>query len=99
MFLYSTAATSVIASVIGMLKCPYTQTMTFNLPTSLEAYGAKVDSIVAEFGAAVSKSEIEIALKAKKYKAVTFTHVDTSTGERCSILRRILLICFLRCTF
>ena len=47
---------------------------------SLEAYGAKVDSIIAEFGTAVAKSEIEKALKAKKYKAVTFTHVDTSTG-------------------
>lgn len=56
---------------------------------SLEAYGAKVDSIIAEFGTAVTKSELEKALKAKKYKAVTFTHVDTSTGELVYILRGV----------
>ncbi|KAF9048250.1 PLP-dependent transferase [Hymenopellis radicata] len=46
----------------------------------LETYGAKVDQIKAEIGAAVGQQEIETALKAKKYKAITFTHVDTSTG-------------------
>lgn len=46
----------------------------------LKTYGAKVDEIRADFGAAVSKSDLEKALLAKKYKAVTFTHVDTSTG-------------------
>ncbi|KAF9462961.1 PLP-dependent transferase [Collybia nuda] len=46
----------------------------------LQTYGAKVDQINAEIGAAVSQSEIEKALKAKKYKVITFTHVDTSTG-------------------
>lgn len=48
---------------------------------SLETYGAKVDQIKAEIGAAVSQEEIEKALRAKKYKVLTFTHVDTSTGQ------------------
>ncbi|KII85820.1 hypothetical protein PLICRDRAFT_44235 [Plicaturopsis crispa FD-325 SS-3] len=46
----------------------------------LSTYGAKVDQIRAEIGAAVSQADIEKALKAKKYKVLTFTHVDTSTG-------------------
>jgi len=46
----------------------------------LQTYGAKVDQIKAEIGAAVSQSEIEKALKSKKYKLLTFTHVDTSTA-------------------
>ncbi|RDB23521.1 Alanine--glyoxylate aminotransferase 1 [Hypsizygus marmoreus] len=46
----------------------------------LQTYGAKVDQVRADLGASVSQSEIEKALKAKKYKIVTFTHVDTSTG-------------------
>ncbi|KAI0788790.1 PLP-dependent transferase [Abortiporus biennis] len=46
----------------------------------LQTYGAKVDQVQAPFGAAVTKSQLESALKAKKYKAVAFTHVDTSTG-------------------
>ena len=35
----------------------------------------------APIGAAVTQEEIEKALKAKKYKILTFTHVDTSTGQ------------------
>ncbi|KAJ6504853.1 pyridoxal phosphate-dependent transferase [Mycena vitilis] len=46
----------------------------------LETYGAKVDQVKADIGAAVSKEAIESALKAKKYRLVTFTHVDTSTA-------------------
>ncbi|SJL03718.1 probable AGX1-alanine-glyoxylate transaminase [Armillaria ostoyae] len=46
----------------------------------IEAYGGKATQVKAEIGAAVSQSEIEKALKAKNYKVVTFTHVDTSTG-------------------
>jgi alanine-glyoxylate transaminase/serine-glyoxylate transaminase/serine-pyruvate transaminase len=46
----------------------------------LQTYGAKVDQIKAEIGAVVSQSAIEEALKAKKYKILTFTHVDTSTA-------------------
>ena len=51
-----------------------------NHATSLRTYGAKVDQIKAEIGASVSQSEIEKALEAKKYKILTLTHVDTSTG-------------------
>ena len=47
---------------------------------SLATYGAKVDEIKAPIGAAVTQAEIEQALKAKKYKILTFTHVDTSTS-------------------
>lgn len=53
--------------------------------TSLQTYGANVDQIKAEIGAAVSQSEIEKALKSKKYKVLTFTHVDTSTGKYTSV--------------
>jgi alanine-glyoxylate transaminase/serine-glyoxylate transaminase/serine-pyruvate transaminase len=46
----------------------------------LQTYGAKVDQIKAQIGAAVSQDEIEKALQSKKYKVLTFTHVDTSTA-------------------
>lgn len=46
----------------------------------LETYGANVDQIKAPIGAAVAQAEIEKALQSKKYKILTFTHVDTSTG-------------------
>jgi alanine-glyoxylate transaminase/serine-glyoxylate transaminase/serine-pyruvate transaminase len=46
----------------------------------LQTYGAKADQVKAPIGAAVSQEELEKALSAKKYKIVTFTHVDTSTG-------------------
>ena len=48
---------------------------------SLRTYGAKVDQVKAPVGSVVPQSEIETALKAKKYKVLTFTHVDTSTGS------------------
>ncbi|KDQ61594.1 hypothetical protein JAAARDRAFT_705023 [Jaapia argillacea MUCL 33604] len=44
------------------------------------AYGANVDQLKAEIGGVVSQADIEKALKSKKYKVITFTHVDTSTG-------------------
>lgn len=47
---------------------------------SLEVYGAKVDQLKAEIGGTVKQSDIEAALKQKKYKLITVTHVDTSTG-------------------
>ena len=53
---------------------------TAHVNLSIETYGGKVDQVHAEISAAVSQQDIETALKAKKYKAVTFTHVDTSTG-------------------
>ncbi|KAG6918983.1 hypothetical protein DXG01_010222 [Tephrocybe rancida] len=46
----------------------------------LQTYGANVDLIKAELGTAVAQTTIEEALKQKKYKVLTFTHVDTSTG-------------------
>ena len=48
---------------------------------SLRTYGATVDELRAPFGGTVPLADIEAALKAKKYRLVTFTHVDTSTGE------------------
>ncbi|OAX38983.1 PLP-dependent transferase [Rhizopogon vinicolor AM-OR11-026] len=46
----------------------------------LQIYGANVDQVKAEIGGAVKEADIERALKAKKYKVVTVTHVDTSTA-------------------
>jgi len=46
----------------------------------LQTYGAKVDQIKADFGAAVKAADVEKALQSKKYKIVTITHVDTSTA-------------------
>lgn len=47
---------------------------------SLQAYGANVDEVRADFGTAADLDEVAKALSAKKYKLVAFTHVDTSTG-------------------
>ena len=47
---------------------------------SLRTYGANVDELRAPFGDAVALADLEAKLKTKKYKVVTFTHVDTSTG-------------------
>lgn len=61
-----------------------------------------MDEIRADFGKAVSQPELEQALKAKKYKLVCFTHVDTSTavlsdakmiGETCKQLAPESLVC------
>jgi len=46
----------------------------------LRAYGANVDQLKAEVGGTVKQSDIEAALKQKKYKLITVTHVDTSTA-------------------
>lgn len=46
----------------------------------LEVYGAKVTQIKAPVGDRPGPDELEEALKKQKYKIVTFTHVDTSTG-------------------
>ncbi|TDL23675.1 PLP-dependent transferase [Rickenella mellea] len=46
----------------------------------LATYGANVDQVKAEVGGAVSQLKIEAALTVKKYKVITLTHVDTSTG-------------------
>jgi cysteine sulfinate desulfinase/cysteine desulfurase-like protein len=47
---------------------------------SLQTYGAQVDQLHADFGGTVDISQVEQALQTKKYKVVTITHVDTSTG-------------------
>ncbi|KAH9967313.1 PLP-dependent transferase [Russula dissimulans] len=46
----------------------------------LQTYGAEVDQLRAEFGGTVDIALVEQALRSKKYKIVTITHVDTSTG-------------------
>ncbi|KAF8661371.1 hypothetical protein AX16_001465 [Volvariella volvacea WC 439] len=46
----------------------------------LQTYGTKVDQVKAPIGGAVKQDEIEKALQSKKYKILTFTHVDTSTA-------------------
>ncbi|RXK39905.1 alanine-glyoxylate transaminase/serine-glyoxylate transaminase/serine-pyruvate transaminase [Tremella mesenterica] len=46
----------------------------------LEAYGAKVTKITAEIGGVPNDEEVIAVLKEKKFKVVTITHVDTSTG-------------------
>ncbi|MHB1148266.1 MAG: pyridoxal-phosphate-dependent aminotransferase family protein [Lutibacter sp.] len=43
-------------------------------------YGANVTMLASEVGNVVSLEEIEKALTSKKYKLMTITHVDTSTG-------------------
>ena len=43
-------------------------------------YGANVTILASEVGDIVSLDDIEKALSAKKYKLMTITHVDTSTG-------------------
>ncbi|KAJ9607900.1 hypothetical protein H2200_007979 [Cladophialophora chaetospira] len=46
----------------------------------LSIYGAKPTQLKAPIGDRPQLPEIEAALKEKKYKALTVTHVDTSTG-------------------
>ncbi|KAI0479056.1 alanine--glyoxylate aminotransferase [Xylariaceae sp. FL0804] len=46
----------------------------------LKVYGANVDVLGAPVGTRPQLPEIEKALKSKKYKMITVTHVDTSTG-------------------
>lgn len=47
---------------------------------ALEAYGVKTTKIEAPCGKRPSLDEVKSALQQKKYRAVTITHVDTSTG-------------------
>lgn len=46
----------------------------------LRAYGANVTKLDAPVGGRPQLPDIEKALKEKKYKVLTVTHVDTSTG-------------------
>jgi alanine-glyoxylate transaminase/serine-glyoxylate transaminase/serine-pyruvate transaminase len=59
----------------------------------LERYGAEVTHVRASVGGRPSLDEVEQALKARPYKLMTVTHVDTSTGvitdvERLAALAR-----------
>lgn len=47
---------------------------------ALATYGAKPTQLKAPVGARPTLDEVRSALQAKKYKAITITHVDTSTG-------------------
>jgi alanine-glyoxylate transaminase/serine-glyoxylate transaminase/serine-pyruvate transaminase len=47
-----------------------------------DCYGANTTVLEAPLGEIVSLDEIEKELKSKHYKAITITHVDTSTGVR-----------------
>lgn len=46
----------------------------------LQTYGGSVKQLKAPIGGTVPLADIETALKSEKYKVLTFTHVDTSTG-------------------
>lgn len=46
----------------------------------LETYGAQVTQLKSVIGERHSLEQVEQALKAKPYKVITITHVDTSTG-------------------
>lgn len=46
----------------------------------LEQYGANVDKLVAPIGDVVPLEQVEQKLSKKSYKAITITHVDTSTA-------------------
>ena len=50
------------------------------LDISLETYGAEVHLLRAGFGGTIDVAQVERELQSKKYKIVTITHVDTSTG-------------------
>ncbi|KAK9760906.1 hypothetical protein K7432_014615, partial [Basidiobolus ranarum] len=51
-----------------------------NFGECLKNYGAEVQYLASEFGSRPSLEQIEKALNERKYKAITLTHVDTSTG-------------------
>ncbi|KAG6918982.1 hypothetical protein DXG01_010221 [Tephrocybe rancida] len=57
----------------------------------IKTYGGKPDSLKVAYGSHIGLEQIETTLKTKTYKAITITHVDTSTGERSgSPLSRVL---------
>ena len=68
------------ASLIGAHTYLYELLIPTGFGPSLQTYGAEVDQLRAEFGATVAVAQVEQSLQSKKYKIVTITHVDTSTG-------------------
>jgi alanine-glyoxylate transaminase/serine-glyoxylate transaminase/serine-pyruvate transaminase len=57
-----------------------------------QTYGAQVTLVEAEFGSKPTDSQILEKLNSKKYKMVTITHVDTSTGVLQDIPHLVRLI-------
>lgn len=57
-----------------------------------EAFGIKVDVLQSEWGQQVSPDVLAAQLASKKYKAVTITHADTSTGVAANIDELVPLI-------
>lgn len=59
----------------------------------METYGANVAQLKAPIGRAVALSDLEKELRSgKKYKIVTVTHVDTSTGESITVLKSSIIL-------
>ncbi|MFN7930871.1 MAG: aminotransferase class V-fold PLP-dependent enzyme [Blastocatellia bacterium] len=50
------------------------------MPILLERYGARVKQVRAAVGARPALEDVEQALQQERYKLMTVTHVDTSTG-------------------
>ena len=48
----------------------------------LKRYGVEVSVLRAPLGDTIASSEVDAALHTQRYKLMTFTHVDTSTGVR-----------------
>jgi len=48
----------------------------------LKRYGVDVSVLRAPLGDTIASSEVDVALRGQRYKLVTATHVDTSTGVR-----------------
>jgi selenocysteine lyase/cysteine desulfurase len=67
-------------SLIHKLVCGVPPIGPYIILASLDTYGANVTQIKAPIGGTVPFVDIEKALQEKKYKILTFTHVDTSTG-------------------
>lgn len=57
-----------------------------------KAFGIEVDVIQAEWGKQISKKAVIAQLKQHEYKAVTVTHVDTSTGVVANIQELIPVV-------
>ncbi|MGI6344199.1 MAG: pyridoxal-phosphate-dependent aminotransferase family protein [Bacillota bacterium] len=57
-----------------------------------ESFGIEVDVIKSEWGQRVDPTEVEAKLNQHEYKAVTITHVDTSTGVEADLETLVPLI-------
>lgn len=57
-----------------------------------ETYGVKATQLKAPIGSRPELSEVEGALQKKKYKLITITHVDTSTGVLSDVKALVSLV-------